>query len=88
MLSWILLRATEWAKAHQFYTLEFEKLGFSIWAFIRTWDGDPFCRVAMAVLQGFESDATLQMSVVGLKVAAIGDSASAVAISWRVSHSC
>ena len=53
-----LSRVVEWAKAHHFYSLEFEQRGVAFWAFMRTWEKDTFCRVALAVTDRFSSDAT------------------------------
>ena len=68
-------------KDHELYNLEFQEQGLAIWAFLRTWDGDNFRRVVIGVLDRFESDAIRELSVVGSVVAAVGSSASAVAIS-------
>ena len=74
-------RALRWTKAHQLYKLEIQEQDLASWVFIRTLDGVNFRRVAIGVLDRFESDATRKMSVVGSVVAAVGSSASAVAIS-------
>ena len=83
MLPQILSRVVGWAKAHHFYSLEFEKRGVTLWAFMRTWDKDTFRRVAVAVTDRFSSDATQDLSVLGSVVAAVRGSASLVAVSGR-----
>ena len=70
-----------WAKAHQFYSLEFEERGVALWAFMRTWEKDTFRRVAVAVTDRFAVDATHELTVVGSVAAAVGGSASLVAVS-------
>ena len=64
-----------------FYSLEFEDRGVSSWAFMRTWNKDTFYRVAVAVTDRFAVDATHELSVLGSVVAAVGGSASLVAVS-------
>ena len=53
----------------------------SLWAFMRTWNKDTFHRVAVAVTDRFAVDATHELSVLWSNVAAVGGSASLVAIS-------
>ena len=53
----------------------------TLWAFTRTWEKDTFRRVAVAVSDCFSSDATHKLSVPGSVAAAVGGSASLVAIS-------
>ena len=48
---------------------------------MRTWEKDSFCRVAVAVTGRFAVDATHKLSVLGSVVAAVGGSASLVAVS-------
>ena len=81
MLPRILARVVEWAKAHHFYGLEFEERGETVWAFIRTWEKGTFRRVAVDVVDRFTVDATHEVEVLGSVVAAVGSSASLVAIS-------
>ena len=81
MLPRILSRVVGLAKAHHFYSLEFEERGESLWAFMRTWDKGTFRRVAVTVADRFAIDATHKLSVLGSVVAAVGGSASLVAIS-------
>ena len=52
----------------------------SLWAFVRTWKKDTFRWVAVAFTDCFSSDATHVLSVLGSVVAAVGGSASLVAI--------
>ena len=54
----------------------------ALWAFMRTWEKDTFRRVAVAVTDRFSSDATHELSVVGSVVAAVGGSASLIAVSF------
>ena len=68
------------AKAHLFYGLEFEERGESLWAFMRTWKKGTFRRVAVNVVDRFTVDATHDVAVLGSVVAAVGSSASLVAI--------
>ena len=70
-----------WAKAHHFYGLEFEERGESLWAFTRTWEKGTFRRVAVDVADRFAVDATNEVAVLGSVVAAVGSSASLVAVS-------
>ena len=53
----------------------------ALWAFMRTWVKDTFRRVALAVTDRFAIDATQELSVLGSVVAAVGVSASLVAVS-------
>ena len=75
-----------WAKAHHFYSLEFEQRGVTLWAVMRTWQKDTFRWVAVAVTDRFAVDATHELSVLGLVVAAVGGSASLLAV--LVVHIC
>ena len=63
------------------YSFEFEERGESLWAFVRTWNKDTFHRVAVAVTDRFAVEATQELSVLGSVVAAVGGSASLVAVS-------
>ena len=81
MLPQILSQVVGWAKAHHFYGLEFEERGETVWAFIRTWEKGTFSRVAVDVVDRFTVDATHEVAVFGSVVAAVGSSASLVAIS-------
>ena len=83
MLPRILSRVVGWAKAHQFYSLEFEERGESLWAFMRTWEKGTFRRVAVSVADRFAVDATHELSGLGAIVSAVGGSASLVAVSGR-----
>ena len=74
-------RVVGWARAHHFYELEFEDRGESLWAFMRTWEKGTFRRVAVDVVDHFTIDATQNVAVLGSVVAAMGSSASLVAIS-------
>ena len=81
MLPRILSRVVGWAKAHHnFYSLEFEERGESLWAFMRTWEKGTFRRVAVDVVDRFTVDATHDVALLGSVVAAVGSSASLVAI--------
>ena len=53
----------------------------SLWAFRLTWEKGTFRRVAVAVTDRFAVDATHELSVLGSAVAAVGSSASLVAVS-------
>ena len=81
MLPQIVSRVVGWAKAHHFYRLEFEERSVALWAFMRTWEKDTFRRVAVAVADRFAIDTTHDLSVLGSVVAALGGSASLVAVS-------
>ena len=81
MLPRNLSRVVGWAKAHQFYSLEFEERGESLWAFVRTWEKSTFRRVAVSVADCFAVDATHELSVLASVVSAVGGSASLVAVS-------
>ena len=81
MLPQILSRVVVWAKAHHFYSLEFEERRESLWAFMRTWEKDTFRRVAVAVTDRFAVDAIHELSMLGSVVAAVGGSTSLVAVS-------
>ena len=65
------LSVVGWAKAHYLYSLDFEELGVTLWAFIRAWEKDIFRRVAVAVSDCFSSDATHEVSVLASIVAAV-----------------
>ena len=77
----ILSRVVGWAKAYHFYGLEFEERGESLWAFMRTWEKGTFRRVVVDVVDRFTVDASQDVAVLGSVVAAVGSSASLVAIS-------
>ena len=81
MLPRFLSRVFGWAKAHHFYSFEFEARGVSLWVFIRTWEKDPFRWVAVAVTDRLAVDVTHELSVLGSVVAAVGGSASLFAVS-------
>ena len=81
MLPQILSRMVCCAKAHHFCSLEFEERGESLWAFMRKWEKGTFRRVALTVTDRFAVDATHELSVLGSIVAAVGGSASLVAVS-------
>ena len=81
MLPRILSRVVGWAKAHHLYGLEFEERGETMWTFMRTWEKGTFRRVAVDVVDRFAVDATHEVAVLGSVVAAVGSSASLVAIS-------
>ena len=70
-----------WAKAHPFYSLEFEERGVALWALMRTWEKDTFRWVAVAVKDPFSIDATHELLMLGSVVAAGGRSASLVTVS-------
>ena len=81
MLPRFLSRVVGWAKAHPFYSLEFEERGVTLWAFMRTSEKGTFSRVALAVTDRFAVDATHKLSVLVSVSAAVGASASLVAVS-------
>ena len=81
MLPLFLSRVVGWVVAHHFYSLEFEGRRVELWAFMRSWQKDTFRRVAVAVTYRFAADATHELSVFGSVVAAVGGSASLVAVS-------
>ena len=53
----------------------------ALWAFMQTWGKDTIRRVAVAVRDHLAIDAAHELSVLGWDVAAVGGSASLVAIS-------
>ena len=53
----------------------------ALWAFMRTWEKDTFRRVSVTVTDRLAVDATHELSVLGSIVAAVGGSASLVAVS-------
>ena len=77
----ILSRVVGLAKAHVFDSFEFEERGKSLWAFMRMWENGTFRRVAVNVTDRFASDTTHKLGVLGSVVAAVGGSASLVAVS-------
>ena len=81
MLPRIFPRVVGWVKALQFYGLEVGEPGESLWAFMRTWWKGTLRRVAVDVVDRFTVDATHDVAVLGSTVAAVGGSASLVAIS-------
>ena len=81
MLPRIFSRVVGWAKDHHFYGLEFQERGETVWAFVRTWEKGTFRRVAVDVVDRFSVDATHKVEVLVSVVAAVGSSASLVAIS-------
>ena len=81
MLPRNLSRVVGWSKAHHFYGLEVEERGESLWAFMRTWEKGTFRRVAVDAVDRFTVDASHDVAVLGSIVAAVGSSASLVAIS-------
>ena len=81
MLPQILSPVVGWVNAHHFYSLEFKERGVALWAFMQKWEKDTFTRVAVAVTDRFAVDATHEQLVLGSVVAAVGVSASLVAVS-------
>ena len=81
MLPQILSRLVGWAKAHHFFSLEFEYCDETLWTFMPTWEKGTFRRVAVGVADRFAVDGTHEVAVLGSVVAAVGSSASLVAIS-------
>ena len=81
MLPRILSRVVGWAKAQHFVNLEFEERGVTLWASLRTWVKNTFRRVAVVVIDRFAIDATHELSVFLSVVAAVGGSASLIAVS-------
>ena len=81
MLPRILSRVVGWAWAHHFNSRKFEVRGESLWAFMRTWEKSIFRPIAVTVTDRFAVDATHKLSVLGSVVAAVGGSASLVAVS-------
>ena len=81
MLPHIPSQVVGWAKARHFHSLEFEERGESLCAFMRTWEKGTFRRVAVNVTDHFAADATHELAVLGSIVAAVGGSASLVAVS-------
>ena len=79
MLPRTLSRVVGWAKAHLFYSLDFEERGVALRAFMRTWENDTFRRVAVTVTDHFAVDAIHELSMLGSVVAAVGGSTSLVA---------
>ena len=65
MLPRILLRLVGCAKAHRFYSREFEERDVSLSVFMRTWEKEAFRRVAVANTDRFAVDATQALSVLG-----------------------
>ena len=80
MLPCILSRVIGWAEVHHLYSLEFEERGKVWWAFMRTWEKDTLGQVAVAVTDRLSKDATHDFSVLGSAVAAVGGSASLLAV--------
>ena len=70
-----------WAKARHFCSLDFEERDVALWDLMRTWEKDTFRRIAVAVTDRFAVDASHELSVLGSVVAAVGGSASLVAVS-------
>ena len=81
MLPRILSRVADWANAHHFYSLEFEERSESLCVFMLTWEKGTFRRVAVNVTDRFAADSTHELAVLGSVVAAVGSSASLVAVS-------
>ena len=70
-----------WAKVHHSNSFEVGERGVVLWAFMRTLEKDTFRWVAVAITDRFAVDATHELSVLGSVVAAVGGSASLVAVS-------
>ena len=81
MLPQALSSKVGWATAHHFKNLEFEDRGVALWPFMRTWEKDTFHRVAVAVTDRFFIGPTNKLLVLGSVGAAVGGSASIVAVS-------
>ena len=75
-----LPRVVGWAEAYHLHSLEIEERGVALCAFMRTWEKDA-PRVAVAVTDRFSRDSIHELSVLGSVLAAVGGSASLVAIS-------
>ena len=81
MLPRILLHVVCWAKAYHFYSFENKQRGVALWAFMRTWEKGTFRRIAVAVTNRFDVDATHELSVLESVVAGVGGTTSLVAVS-------
>ena len=81
MLPRIVSGVVGWARAQHMCNLDFENHGVTLWNFIRMWEKDTFCRVAVTVSDCFSSGATHKLSVLASVVAAVGGSVSLVAVS-------
>ena len=77
----ILVRVTEWVKAHKQFGLEFEECGSHTWVFLRTWREEDFYLEAVGVVDRFYGNASSELVFFGQVLCAIGSGASLVSIS-------
>ena len=76
----ILARVFGWVKSHGRCSIEFEERSAEIWVFVRTWERSTFRRVCVAVLNRFSANTTLEATVLGKILDAVGPDAAVVSL--------
>ena len=76
----ILARVFGWVKGHWKCSIEFEERGSEIWVIVRTWERSTFRRVCVAVLNRFSPNTTLEATVLGKILDAVGPDTAVVSL--------
>ena len=76
----ILGRVFGWLKGHGKCSIEFEKRGSEIRVMVRTWERSTFRRVCVAVLNRFSANTTLEATVLGKILDAVGPDTAVVSL--------
>ena len=76
----ILARVFSWVKGHGKGSIEFKERGSEIWVMVRTWERYTFRRVCVAVLNRFSANTTLEATVLGNILDAVGPDTAVVSL--------
>ena len=76
----ILARVFGWVKGHGKCSIKFEERGSEIWVMVRTREKSTFRRVCVAVLNRFSANTTLEASVLGKILDAVGPDTAVVSL--------
>ena len=71
-------RVVDWVRAHRQFGVEFVTQGSSTWVFIRTWKAFEFVRVAVAVIDRYYGDSSIELKILGKVLCAIWQ--------WGITH--
>ena len=76
----ILARVFGWLKGHRKCSIELEERGSEIWVMVRTWEMSTFRRVCVAVLNRFSANTTLEATILGKSLDAVGPDTAVVSL--------
>ena len=76
----MLFRVFGWVKAPGHCSIEFEERGSEIWVLVWRWERSNFCRVCVAVLSRFSTNATLEATYLAKILDASGPETSVVSL--------